>query len=319
MTFLKWKILNLQLLMLSLNINNETSQLNAVIVGIANDFGGTPSIDKCYDPKSKEHVRSGFYPLEKNCVLAIENLVAILKKYNVNVYRPKNIKGLNQIFSRDIAFVIENKIVLPNIIKDRSKELDALGYIINKIDNINKIKMPKGARVEGGDVILCNDYIFVGYSESNDFEKYQVSRTNRDGLNFLEKTFPHKKVRGFELIKSDNEARKNVLHLDCCFQPIGKKMAILFKEGFKNNKDVNFLINYFGLENIINVNGDEMYNMYPNLFSISENIIISDRRFISLNCELRKRDFIVEEVDYTEIAKMSGLFRCSTLPLNRKL
>ena len=85
MTFLKWKILNLQLLMLSLNINNETSQLNAVIVGIANDFGGIPNIDDCYDPKSKQHVQEGTFPCENNCIKAMDDLVSILRKYNINL------------------------------------------------------------------------------------------------------------------------------------------------------------------------------------------------------------------------------------------
>ena len=92
--------------MISINIINETAQLRAVILGIANDFGGIPDIDECYDPKSKEHVLQGIFPSEKDCVLSMDSLVKVLEKYNVEVYRPKNIKGLNQIFSRDIAFVI---------------------------------------------------------------------------------------------------------------------------------------------------------------------------------------------------------------------
>ena len=53
--------------------------------------------------------------------------------------------------------------------------------------------------------------------------------------------------------KSDIDPRENALHLDCCFQPIGKNSAILNKEGFKNEADVDFLTNYFGVENIIEI------------------------------------------------------------------
>ena len=133
-------------------------------------------------------------------------------------------------------------------------------------------------------------------------------------------TFPssNKNVKGFELNKSDIDPRENALHLDCCFQPIGKGMAILYKGGFKYQEDVKFLINYFGKENIIEVSKEEMYNMNVNVFSISEDIIISEKRFTRLNTELGKRGFIVEEVPYAEIAKMEGLLRCSTMPLIRK-
>ena len=190
--------------------------------------------------------------------------------------------------------------------------------VLNQIDDEDKIKMPESARAEGGDVMPLNEYIFVGYSEKEDFETYIVARTNKAGLDFLAATFPYKKVKGFELNKSDIDPRENALHLDCCFQPIGKDMAIMYKGGFKNEKDVEFLVNYFGADNIIEISKEEMYNMNANVFSISEKVIISEKGFIRLNNELRRRGFIVEEVPYAEIAKMEGLLRCSTMSLIRE-
>jgi N-dimethylarginine dimethylaminohydrolase len=303
--------------MIKINITNETAELRAVVVGTAYDFGGTPSLEECYDPKSKEHVELGIFPCEKDCISAMDALVSVFKKYNVKVYRPQNIKGLNQIFSRDIAFAIGDKLVLPNIIEDRKGELEAIDIVLNQIKGLDKIKMPENARVEGGDVIVCNEYIFVGYSNEEDFENYTVARTNNAGLDFMTTTFPTKKVKGFELRKSDDISRENILHLDCCFQPIGSDIAIIYRDGFKNKADFYFLINYFGEENIIEITSDEMYYMNSNIFSISEKVIISEKGFLRLNTELRARGFTVEEVSYSEIAKMSGLFRCSTLPLMR--
>ena len=39
--------------MISLKINNEYAQLKTVVLGIAKDFGGTPKLHDCYDPKSR--------------------------------------------------------------------------------------------------------------------------------------------------------------------------------------------------------------------------------------------------------------------------
>ena len=304
--------------MLKIKIENETSRLLTVVVGIANDFGGTPDVDLCYDPKSKNHVLAGTFPIQEDVLKEMNALISIFEKYNINVIRPYNIQGLNQIFSRDIAFVIEDKIIVANIIENRKKELEALDMILNQIPEEDKMKMPESARAEGGDVMLWNEYIFVGYSEKEDFERQIVSRTNRAGLEFLVATFPNKKVKGFELNKSDNDPRENALHLDCCFQPIGKDIAILYRGGFKNEKDVESLVNYFGKENIIEITKEEMYNMNANVFSVSEKVIISEKGFTRLNAELSKRGFIVEEVQYAEIAKMEGLLRCSTMPLLRE-
>jgi N-dimethylarginine dimethylaminohydrolase len=304
--------------MMKINIANETGKLSAVIVGIADDFGGIPKLEECYDPKSKAHIITGTYPVEKDCVDEMSALVAVFEKYGVKVFRPKNINGLNQVFSRDIAFVIADKLVLPNIIKNRKEEVSAIDDVISQISPECILKMPEEARVEGGDVMPLNGCVFVGYSEKEDFKKYVASRTNRAGLDFLVAAFPTKKIKGFELNKSDIDPRENALHLDCCFQPLGKNSAILYKGGFKNEVDVNFLESYFGAENIIEISKEEMYNMNSNVFSISEQVIVSEKGFTRLNTELRKRGFTVEEVPYAEIAKMEGLLRCSTIPLIRE-
>jgi N-dimethylarginine dimethylaminohydrolase len=73
----------------------------------------------------------------------------------------------------------------------------------------------------------------------------------------------------------------------------------------------------FNKENIIRINAEEMYHMNTNLFSISEDVIVSQPHFSILNEKLRKQGLIVEEVPYNEVSKMGGLFRCSTMPLKR--
>ena len=57
--------------------------------------------------------------------------------------------------------------------------------------------------------------------------------------------------------------------------------------------------------------------MNSNIFSISDNVIVSEKSFDRLNSILRKKGFIVEMINFSQIAKMEGLLRCSTLPLNR--
>ena len=47
-------------------------------------------------------------------------------------------------------------------------------------------------------------------------------------------------------------------------------------------------------------------------------LIKTDRNFTSLNYKLKQHGFIVEEISYSEIGKMSGLLRCSTMPLVRR-
>ena len=303
--------------MLELKVNNETSQLKTVVLGIADSFGGLPELVNCYDPKSKEHVLNGTFPEEPNIKIEINKFLNVLNKYDVKVFRPENINNLNQIFTRDIAFVIDDKLILSNILSDRKEELKAIDHLLSFIAPEKIISLSDSARIEGGDVILYNDYVFIGYSEESDFNDFTVARTNKEGVIQIQKKFPNKKVKSFELVKSDTVAKNNSLHLDCCFQPIGKNKAIIYEGGFKNIADIQYLNKLFGANNLIKINQDEMYEMNSNIFSISENVIVSEKNFIRLNQALINHGFLVEEIAFSEISKMEGLLRCSTMPLIR--
>ena len=304
--------------MIKLNITNETAKLKAVVLGTAKSVGPIPKPEDCYDPKSLEHVLAGTYPKEQDMVQEMEEVAAVLKKYNVEVYRPEIIEDYNQIFSRDIAFVIDDKLVKANILPDREKEYLAIQHVLDLIGSKNIIQLPEECHVEGGDVMPWNEYLFVGTYSGEDYPDYITARTNSAAVNELQKQFPDKIVKPFELRKSNTNAKENALHLDCCFQPIGKNKAILHKNGFLIEDEYNWLKNYFGEENIFEITKEEMYNMNSNVFSISEDVVISEVNFKRLNTWLRENGFTVEEVHYSEIAKQEGLLRCSTMPLIRE-
>ncbi len=304
-------------IMLKLNVKNETSRLRVVILGTAKSNGPVPSVADCYDPKSIESVLDGTYPKEEDMILEMDAVETVLRKYDVKVYRPNIIKDCNQIFSRDIAFVIEDKIIRANILPDREREIEAIRYVWNQVDRENRIVLPKECHVEGGDVMLWDDYIFMGTYSGEDYADYITARTNMDAVIAIQELFPEKTVKAFELRKSNTNPKENALHLDCCFQPIGKGKAIIYKAGFLIEREYQWLVDFFGEENIFEITQDEMYNMNSNIFSISDDVIISEKNFTRLNAWLHNEGFIVEEVPYAEIGKQGGLLRCTTMPLIR--
>lgn len=303
--------------MMKLNVHNETSRLRVVVLGTAISNGPTPKLAEAYDPKSLEHIKAGTYPLEKDMVLEMEAFNKVFEKYDVKVHRPKVIENYNQIFTRDIAFVIEDKLFKSNILPDREKEIDAIQYVLDQIDPNNIIEASDDVHFEGGDVMLWNNHIFIGTYKGDDYKNYITARTNMKGVNFIKNLFPHKIVKEFDLVKSNTVARENALHLDCCFQPVGKNKAVIHKEGFRDENDYNYLVNLFGKENMFHITKDEMYQMFSNVFSISEEVVVSEKNFTRLNNWLREQGFTVEEIPYAEISKQEGLLRCSTLPLIR--
>src|SRR5690554_784867 len=304
--------------MLELNVKNETSRLRAVVLGTAESNGATPTADEAYDPKSLEHILAGTYPKNEDMIPEMEAVAQVLKKYDVEVFRPQIIEDYNQIFARDIAFVIDDVFVKANILPDRERELEAIRYIIDQVDPNKVIRPPEEAHIEGGDVILWNDYIFIGTYKGSDYKDYITARTNMLGVDYIKQMFPHKKVKEFDLVKSKIEPRDNALHLDCCFQPVGTDKGIIYKQGFREEADYMYLVKLFGKENLFHIEREEMYHMNSNVFSIAPDVVVSERNFTRLNNWLRNKGFIVEEIPYAEISKQEGLLRCSTLPLIRE-
>ena len=302
---------------MKLNVTNEYSKLKTVVVGIADDCGGQRNLDEAYDPKTKEFLRKGIPPHERDMIPEMETFVGVLKKHGVEVLRPENLLNCNQIFTRDICFVLDNKLVIPEIIAEREAEQGAIQKYIDLINPTDILDSPDGVRIEGGDVMVHNEYIFVGYSDKKDFYNYKTARTNEAGLKYLQDNFPDKKVIGFQLKKSDYEARENALHLDCCFQPLGLGHALIFEDGFKFQEDLDQIYSIFGKQNLIKISREEMYNMCCNVFSIDKDIVVSERGFIRVNEKLESLGYTVEEVPYYQISKQEGLLRCSTLPLLR--
>ena len=304
--------------MLKLNVNNETSKLLAVVLGTAKSNGNAPSLEDCYDPKSRENILANTYPLEKDMITELRQFEEVLVKHNVEVYRPKVINDYNQIFSRDIGFVIDDFFIVANILPERSKEISAIDNVINLISEKRIINLPQECHVEGGDVILHNDYVFIGTYNGDDYTSFKTARTNYEAINFLKERFPEKKIISFDLIKSDIDPTKNALHLDCCLQPVGNNKLVACPEAFFKRDQYEWLINHFGKENILEISLNEMSEMHCNFFSIDTNIVVSEKSFIKLNNWLRSFDIIVEEINYKEISKQGGLLRCSTLPLIRE-
>lgn len=289
-----------------------------MVLGLPTSPGKTPTLSETFDSKSYESVLHGVYPTEEDMIAEMGAFEKILKKYDVIVHRPRPVEGCNQVFSRDVGFVIDDKIIVANIIPDRQEEIDAYEDIYKQIPYRHIYNLPEAVHVEGGDVILYKDYIFMGQYDFPDYRSVKTARTNRLALDYLRMIFPERQIIPLNLLKSDTDPYQGILHLDCTFMPVGHNKAIIYRRGFMNPRDADHLIDIFGKENVFEITTEEMYAMNTNVFSISEDVVVVEEHFYRLIRHLRdKWGMTVETVPYREISKMGGLLRCSTLPLRR--
>ena len=298
-------------------VQNETSRLRTVVLGLPQSNGPTPTLAETYDSKSYESVKNGVYPSQEDITAEMGAFEKILRKHGVEVLRPKLVENCNQIFSRDVGFVIDDKIVVSNVIPDRQEEIDAYEDIYSHIHYKQIYNLPEMVHVEGGDVVLWNEYIFVGQYAFSDYPQVKTARTNTLAIDYLKMIFPEKKIIPLNLRKSDTDPNEGILHLDCTFMPVGKDKAIIYKPGFINPRDAERLVALFGKENVLELTREEMYWMNSNIFSIAPDIVVVEEHFTRLKAWLESWGATVETVPYREISKMGGLLRCSTLPLLR--
>ena len=303
--------------MIEVKVDNDYSALKSVILGLAEDMGDPPKVFDVYDPRSLYHIKNNSYPSEVDVKKDVESFYKILIKHNVDVLRPDNIKNCNQVFARDLGFTISNIFFQSNIVPNREEELVGVSGIINNLD-AGVVKLPDYMHIEGGDVVIHNDKLFIGTYSGKDYSELITARTNQESISYLEKMIPSKEIMSINIKKSNTDVFENVLHLDCCFQPIGKRKAIICPDSFVNKSDVEYLIGYFGKKNTYLAYGQEAYMLISNLLVISPEVIVSDKRFSKINTWLERNDFLVEKISYKNVSKMSGLFRCSTLPLLRE-
>lgn len=286
---------------MKINIQNETAPLEVVILGIANDMGAPLDIN----PVSKSHMINGTYPTESDIIEELDTFEHALTQAGVQVLRPKNLKDVEQIFTRDIGFAIDDKFVVANMREPvRQKEYPGIAHITSQISTHDVIRLPEGALVEGGDVIVHNNHVFVGISK----------RTNWAGYQFLKEQFPNKEVHALPLEVTDSP-ETNILHLDCAFQPIGDSFAIIYEAGFKSKPEI--LYQLFSPEQLIQVSLEEKQRMFPNIFSVAPDKVLVEEGFLRLKEELNARGIETIDVRFKETSKLSGLLRCSTLPLRR--
>ena len=283
-------------------VRDETAPLEAVVLGIGTNRGELRKIN----PTIRMHLENNTAPSHEAICREIGTFESALVSHGVQVIRPHDLPETEQIFTRDIGFVIEDYFFVANMKHTvRAAEFAGIEKMVNHGNSEKVVHMPKGALAEGGDVIVHGDYLFVGISD----------RTNEAGIAFLQEFFPDKEVIGLELVVDQDDPDRNILHLDCTFQPIGTDQAIIYLDGFVEKPDV--LLELFPEDKRIEVTQEEKIRMFPNVFSISPTKVVVERQFTRLIEELKTRGFEAVEVEYVETSKLSGLLRCSTLPLRR--
>lgn len=223
-------------------------------------------------------------------------LVQTLRDLGIEVHLlPPQEKFPEQVFTRDIGFTLGHQVFVADMAHDVriGEEREFITYLEHeKITYTNLV----GDIIEGGDVLIDGNTIYVGIS----------NRTNVEAIQHLQTLLPTYDV--IEIPFTDT-----YLHLDCVFNIISPNEALIFPGEIDKDK-AKFLASRYEL---IKVSEEEQATLGTNVLSIGEKRILSLPINKDVNEKLKDRGYEIIEVDITEIIKSGGAFRCCTLPLLR--
>lgn len=273
-----------------IHCHTEYDSLEHVVVALPEHMAITEVINETQNYYLQENI---------NIDIAVKQhkyFIDILKAQGAVVEELDLMLDLNeQVFTRDIGFVIGEKLFVSYMSKDiRKKEVAVLMEWLEERElPFEKIELPT---MEGGDVIIDGDTIWVGVS----------GRTSLEAIKDLQSELPNYTVSAVHL-------RDDILHLDCVFNVISEDTALIYPEAF-HEKTIEQIKKHYKL---IEVTKEEQFSMGPNVLAIGGGKLISLPENERLNNELTKVGFQIIEVPFSEIIKSGGSYRCCTLPLLR--
>lgn len=252
------------------------------------------------------------------------SLKRVLEKYGVKVLRPRLLTdyekeagtefGSCNFFARDPFFTVGNSIIegslrffhrrdeifpIRDLLFREASRSDAFYVSVPKPDTSDGFESEKGPFLEGGDVLVLNDIVFVGNSGQ---------ASNHHGYLWLKSYLSHFGYTVLEVF-----LRHEVLHLDCALSLVRDGLMIICEEAFLDG-----IPEPLKTWDKIQVPFCDLARLAVNGLPINESTYVLDPAFESIAAELESRGITVERIPFEISRSLGGSFRCSTQPLLRK-
>jgi len=240
----------------------------------------------------------------------------------------------NLMFQRDPMFIVRDSLFISNMSSKARKRETFISKIVtenheifskNKIYDLNNFE----GTIEGGDVILFNNMVWIGISE----------RTTKNAVENLSKIL-QRNQRDLKIIAFQIPPKRAYMHLDTIISIIDTNTFLIDPVAFKKVKiyDVNknfseikqsFVDWVLGLNSrnrVITVGGSnsiisqrEQWNDGANVLALDNNKIIVYERNSITNSILKKKNVKIITINSSELSRGRGGPHCMSMPLSRKI
>lgn len=291
--------------LLPLGVQSEYGRLRAVVVNagaalVPNSEIGT--YHARYGSRIEEEVQyhPEAAPWDPDRVRAQHaGFIAELEGRGCDIHFTRDVPGgIYALFTRDVGFVIGDTFFCARLGDGvRRIEQEGLADLTPRFPRVARLA---SGIVEGGDVMVHGHKVFVGVTS------YSTDREGFEGLR------AQLEPRGYECIPI--RLRENVLHLDCRLSILSPEHALLHSDDVHPD-DAQRLEREF---RIIPVRDEELETLALNVLSIAPGQVIMDARNRRVAAALEAEGFETIPLEFDEVSKLWGAFRCATLPLYRE-
>ena len=241
-----------------------------------------------------------------------DSLVRLLRERGTEVVILPEVPGCPaQHYPRDIAFVIDRVLFAARLNSaHRLPEADALTALTSRQsagDNEDSggsqtVGRLSAGTIEGGDVMLHDGYVLVGLGEE----------TSPEGAEALQAALTEHGVN--RDILPVHFAGPGIVHLDDHFNIVAPGVALIHRAAFPPHQIAWFEEHF---EQLIDVTSDEARAVQINMLAVAPGVVIAARGSDRLIARLRATGIEVLVIDYSEVTRVPGSLRCTTLPLQR--
>ncbi|MER0477268.1 arginine deiminase family protein [Streptomyces sp. Edi2] len=229
-----------------------------------------------------------------------DNLIGVLRGRGTEVLLLEDAPGCAvQHYPRDIAFVIDHLLVMARLnAEHRRPEADALLRLAGDAECLVHLE---AGTIEGGDVALHDGSVLVGLGEETSTEGAKALQTalTRRGVD--------REVRPVEFNVD------GIVHLDDHFAIVAPATALIHRAVFPPVQ-LRWFEKHFDL---IDVTDAEARAVQANVLALAPSTVVVAAGSDRIAAQLAARGIEVLTVDYSEVTRIPGSLRCTTLPLNR--
>jgi N-dimethylarginine dimethylaminohydrolase len=283
-------------------VATEYGTLQRVVMRYAGEFTRPLNGPGIHPVLARQQATSRWAPYNPAKVRVQQHaLISLLRKRGTQVVILREAPGCStQHYPRDIGFVIDDVLFAARLNSaHRLPEADALADLTAGTPNLAELS---AGTIEGGDVMLHDGCVLVGLSEE----------TSPEGANALQAALAQHRIDR-EVIPV-RFATGGIVHLDDHFNIVAPGTALIHSAVFPPDQ-VRWFDKRFDL---IDVTDHEARAVQVNVLAIAPGVVVATEGSDRIAGELSARGIEVITIDYSEVTRIPGSLRCTTLPLLRR-